>query len=236
MQTNRARTLKTAGILAVALALTACGGQQWSDDPAMDEHPLANGGGLPGATITTVAAGNGWRTLSATGTMQDAITGTYRTVTDDQVYVVTGTTGINSVPLPAVIRSQLSSDLQLSLASGEFKSANEAVYFVHKATAEQVAAGTLDQTPVAKPGVKAFALCGDYNKTLQKTVSFDEPVTYTHTSNTSDFSGTLSLDGRIKGMTTGKVEVRIKRSLCVPYWAKLNTCSSRATSTPGRSW
>jgi len=221
MQTT-IKHLGSAALLVGALTLTACGGPEWTDDPTTDRQPLANNGGnLPGATITTVAVGSGWRKLSATGTMQDAVTGAYHTVTNDEVFVVTGTTGINSVPLPAVIRGQLSSDLQLSLASGEIKSADQAVYFVHKATAEQVAAGTLQQAPVAKPGMKTYALCGDYNKTLQKTVSFDKPVTYSHTSNTSGFSGELSLDGRIKGMATGKVKVRIKRSWCVPYWAKL---------------
>jgi hypothetical protein len=224
MQTNKTKTLRTAAILAGALALSACGplgSDELGDEPNVDEQHLGTGGGGPTATITTVAAGSGWRTLSATGTMQDAVTGAYRSVTNDQVYVVTGTTGINSVPLPSVIRNQLSSDLQLSLATGEIKSANEAVYFVHKATAEKVAAGTLKQVPVAKQGVKTYALCGDYNKTLQKTVSFDKSVTYSYTSNSSSFTGELSLDGRIKGMATGKVKVRIKRALCVPYWAKL---------------
>lgn len=221
-------TIRALGAITLAVALAAgCGPldeaelEQLGSEADEEREAMATKStiGTSPATFKVAAIGAGGQRLSVSGTLKDGETGVYKTVTDDQVYMVTGATGIASVPLPAMIRSELNVDLKQALASGALKSANEAVYFVHKATAEQVAAGTL--SPPA--GVTTYGYCSDYDKTLQKTIGFDKSPSYSKTFSSGGFNGSLYLSGRIKGSATGTIVARIKRKWCVPYWARLKT-------------
>jgi hypothetical protein len=207
--------------LGVALLLAACGPvddlEGIDTDTGEGTRGKADTAGL--ATYKVLSTGTGWKEMAVSGTMKDEETNTYKTLTNDKVYVVAGAQGIAGAPLPAMIKAELSADLNQSLSIGELKSADEAVYFVHKETAEQVAAGTL--VPPPQEGVKVQPLCGDYDKTVQKSVGFDKPLNYSKTFSGTSYSGSLSLSGSVKGSATGKALLRIKRSWCVPYWAKL---------------
>jgi len=168
-------------------------------------------------TMTLVATGPGWRQLAISGTVLDLETNTKKTVSNEEVYVITGSGGIATAPVAQVVRDDLSADLNDKLASGELKSAEQAVYFLSKNTAIAVAKGTLAKS--APKGTLKWS-CGDYYKNYDKTLSFDQEVSSTNTLN-SVFDGTLALSGNIKGLATGSLRLKIHRAWCVPYWASL---------------
>lgn len=229
--TNPRRPQQLAAIglaIATSLALSACGGTEF--DPEADPTLGAGGKGdtrrgsqpapagigtspAPGGPVQLLAAGTGWKRLAVSGTFTDVDTGVSKAVAGDEVLVLTGQQGIAQAPLPQPTRDALLADLGLAVQQGVLPDAAHGLYFVHRATAEKIAASA--------PAGGTPKSCSNYTTDVERSTNFNEYLQYDKSFTSGAFSGAMAFEASLYGAVTGKLRLRVKRGslfgICIPY-------------------
>jgi hypothetical protein len=219
------------GSLTLVLA-TACGGMDPGTDAADDG--LRRGDGevpeidppadpapaprpppqAPPDQDGVIAVGSGWAEYRISGTFRDVDSGLDKSLTDQRVVVVRGLNGISAAPLGAAAKSALATEV-VAAAVANGVSSDQMIYFVHRATADQL--GTAD----ASGNVAHASGCGDYYKdyTADKSYSKNGALDKSYTS--GDFIGTFKVNASSSGNAAATLRLKVKRGsvlgLCIPY-------------------
>lgn len=160
-------------------------------------------------TVTTVATASGWRKIRVKGTTKDLDTGAPVAV-DKELVVIEKDDAIGDAPVAAVAKTSLESDAVYRKSIGETDSE---VMVVDPQLADQAEAAAAAESD----GPVAYAWCGSYDKTLEKSLSTTKSYTYKKTSEPGAFSGSIDFEAKLVANATGKGVVRVKRAACVPY-------------------
>ncbi len=220
------------GSLTLLLA-TACsgadGGIDSSDDglrprdgeipdpepPAEDPAPAPRPPPLPPPTDgpdTPVALGPGWAEYKVNGAFRDVDSGLDKTLTDQDVVIVRGMSGVSGAPLSAAVKSALTADVSAAAAAG---TPPDLVYIVHRPTADQL--GTADPSG----NVANASGCNDYYKDYTADKSYSKNGTLDKSFTSGDFIGSFKVNASSSGNASATLRLKVKRGsvlgICVPY-------------------
>lgn len=173
-------------------------------------------------TSETLEVGDGWRRVRVKGTATDADTGALVAV-DRTLVVVQDKSRIESSPLPAFVKSDVTAELAAKPAptpAGGLPP--DAAY---APAPEEGSALIVDETIATAVAAKAsapgpattLAFCADYDKTLQKSLSVSKSYANDQTFDSGGFTGKFAASASLVANATGKIVVRVKRKVCVPY-------------------
>jgi len=226
---NARRIVSLSFLTAVsALPLIACTAQDGSPelsqgsaplmavdmDPSFD--PLEPAPPPPALTTQTLEIGDGWRKIRVFGNATDADTGVVKAV-DRVLVVIQDKTKISSAPVAKFVKTGVTAELAAASTSTLSKTALAAPTVEEESTLIIDQAAADEAQAQQDSGVAMFSLCPDYDKTFQKTLSTNKTYSYANNFGSGDFTGALNVSANLVANLTGKIVVRVKRSLCVPY-------------------
>lgn len=189
---------------------------------------------VAGFSMVQVESGEGWQEISLTGATTDPETGVARQLNDERVIVVTGEVGATNAPIPLPeVKSQLVAEMRLvaepetvgtatqlktgaqsaevqgvSTANQIYVPSPEPVYYLHKATLDQMRVASLNYKPI-EGGTKYRGGCSDpiETKVFHKDFSFSKDL---HKADEAGaFQGTLDMHFGFGGF--GLIELEYKR-------------------------
>jgi hypothetical protein len=234
--TNTTKFRITLGYMTI-LCATACGGP--IDEPTqVTQGAIARRGGDPGDGDSTaptrpkpvkptpddplasgqdgvVDQGAGWAQYRVNGSFRDVDTNVDTTLTNHNVMIVRGPSGVNASPLSATAKSALTSDATAAAAASGDAADADMIYFVDRATADQLG------TPSPSGAIARASGCNDYYRDIPLEHSYSEPGTLDRTWESGDFIGTLKANASVSGSASVSVRLKVKQGsvlgFCIPY-------------------